>query len=196
MQSETSPTSNGHSIHHPLASQWVVRIAEGARDWGWFAVAATPTGVCGATFGHENALAAGKALEEEAGMSPGTNVDAETIAAAAVRELHAFFAGEGLTTFSVPVTLNGTPFQRAVWAETNSVEFGKLATYQEIARRIGRPLAYRAVGNALGQNPLPIIVPCHRVIASDGTFGGYTRGLPWKERLLALEGSLALVQPR
>ena len=126
---------------------------------------------------------------------PAQTLTRRTIADAAERELHAFFAGEGLA-FRVPVDLNGTPFQQAVWAETNAIEFGKLATYQEVARRIGRPQAYRAVGNALGQNPLPIIVPCHRVIASDGTFGGYTRGLPWKERLLALEGSLALVQPR
>lgn len=195
MKSESLPASNGQSVHNLLASQCVVRTAEAAEDWGWFAVAATPTGVCGATFGHENALAAGKALEEEAGISTGADIDAEAIVDAAVRELHAFFAGEGLA-FRVPVALSGTPFQRAVWAETNTIEFGKLATYQEVARRIGRPQAYRAVGNALGQNPLPIIVPCHRVIASDGTFGGYTRGLPWKERLLALEGSLALVQSR
>ena len=195
MKSESLRSSNGQATRHRLTDQCVVRIAEAPRDWGWFAVAATPTGVCGAAFGHENALAAGKALEEEAGISTGADVDAETIADGAVRELHAFFAGEGLA-FRVPVDLNGTPFQQAVWAETNAIEFGKLATYQEVARRIGKPQAYRAVGNALGQNPLPIIVPCHRVIASDGTFGGYTRGLPWKERLLALEGSLALVQPR
>lgn len=195
MKSESLQSSNGQTTHHRLANQCAVRIAEAAGDWGWFAVAATPTGVFGATFGHDNALEAGKVLEELAGISTGPNGESETIADAAVRELHAFFAGKG-QTFRVPVALEGTPFQRAVWAETNTLEFGKLATYQEVARRIGRPLAYRAVGNALGQNPLPIIVPCHRVIASDGTFGGYTRGLPWKERLLAFEGSLALVQSR
>ena len=116
----------------------------------------------------------------------------ERIVDAAVKELCAFFAGEG-KGFSVPIALNGTAFQRAVWEETNAIEYGTLVSYQDIAKRIGKPLAYRAVGNALGQNPLPVIVPCHRVIASDGSFGGYTRGLPWKERLLAHEGSLALV---
>ena len=172
-----------------------VRLADAGEQWGWFAVAATATGVCGATFGHESMLEAGKALEEKVGTPIGANGDAEHIAATAESELLAFFAGKG-QTFSVPVSPQGTSFQRAVWVETNAIDYGVLATYQEIAKRIGKPLAYRAVGNALGQNPLPIIVPCHRVIASDGSFGGYTRGLPWKERLLAFEGSLALVQTR
>ena len=172
-----------------------VRLADAGEQWGWFAVAATATGVCAATFGHENMLEAGKALEEIVGSPTSANGDAEHIAETAESELLAFFAGKR-KTFNVPVSPQGTSFQRAVWEETNTIDHGMLATYQEIAKRIGRPQAYRAVGNALGQNPLPIIVPCHRVIASDGTFGGYTRGLPWKERLLAFEGSLNLVQAR
>ena len=170
-----------------------VRLADAGEQWGWFAVAATATGICEATIGHENMLEAGKTLEERLGAPVGANDDAEHIAKAAEQELHAFFAGEGIT-FSVPISLAGTAFQRAVWEETSAIAYGKLATYQEIARRIGKPQAYRAVGNALGQNPLPVFVPCHRVIASDGSYGGYTRGLPWKERLLALEGSVNLVQ--
>lgn len=175
-------SNNGHSV----------RIAKAGNDWGWFAVAATSEGVSSATFGHDNELEAGRALEEELDSSLGGNGKSEQIAELAVSELLAFFAGEGVA-FRVPVALTGTAFQRAVWEETNLVEYGTLATYQEIAKRIGKPQAYRAVGNALGQNPLPVIVPCHRVIASDGSFGGYTRGLPWKERLLALEGSLGCV---
>lgn len=178
---------------HSTQSGCAVRLADAGEQWGWFAVAATATGICEATFGHENMLEAGKTLEERLGAPVGANNDAEHIAKAAEQELHAFFAGEGIT-FSVPVSLAGTAFQRAVWEETNAIEYGKLATYQEIARRIGKPQAYRAVGNALGQNPLPVFVPCHRVIASDGSYGGYTRGLPWKERLLALEGSVNMVQ--
>lgn len=170
-----------------------VRVAVAEQEWGWFAVAATAAGVCGATFGHENAIEAGKALEESAGIAVGQDDAADAMVDAALRELDAYFSGE-TETFSVPVSLTGTAFQRAVWVETNAIAFGKLAAYQDVARRIGKPQAYRAVGNALGRNPLPIIVPCHRVIASDGSFGGYTRGLPWKERLLAFEGSLARVQ--
>lgn len=175
---------------------YVLRIADAGPQWGWFGVAATSHGVCGATFGHADAVKAGKELEDKLdslGFAGGPAEDA--IAANAVEELLKFFAGE-CVSFQAPIALQGTAFQRAVWHETNAVGHGSLASYQEIAKRIGKPQAYRAVGNALGKNALPIIVPCHRVIASDGSFGGYTRGLPWKERLLALEGSLAAVQVR
>ncbi len=180
-------------IRHP---ECAVRLAEAGKQWGWLAVAANSQGVCGATFGHASSLEAGKHLEEKLGALEFTDGGkAEQIAASAVDELLAFFACGGVT-FSVPIDLQGTAFQQAVWNETNAVAFGSLTSYQDIARRIGRPQAYRAVGNALGKNALPVIVPCHRVIASDGSFGGYTRGLPWKERLLALEGSLESVHIR
>ena len=193
MESTSVQMRNRQSSRHFANSRCAVRLADAGKNWGWFAVAATATGICGATFGHENMLEAGKELEEKVGAAVGGNVDAEHLVEAAERELLEFFAGEG-KTFSVPVTLAGTAFQRAVWEETNTIEYGMLATYQEIAKRIGKPQAYRAVGNALGKNPLPVFVPCHRVIASDGSFGGYTRGLSWKERLLGLEGSVDLVQ--
>lgn len=195
MKIDSPPSLDRHSSQHRAASGCAVRVAEAAQDWGWFAVAAMPSGVCGATFGHDNALEAGGALEESVGIPDAASVDADTIVEAAVTELHAFFAGESLS-FDVPVALAGTAFQRAVWQETIAIAYGKLSTYREVAKRIGKPQAYRAVGNALGQNPLPIIVPCHRVIASDGSFGGYTRGLPWKKRLLAFERSLELVPAR
>lgn len=191
MTIESPPALQRRFSRHRKASTCAVRVAEAAHDWGWFAVVATPDGVCGATFGHDNAIEAGSALEERVGATGAADDDADAIVEAAVSELHAFFAGKRVS-LDVPVALAGTAFQRAVWQETNAIAYGKLATYQEVARRIGKPLAYRAVGNALGQNSLPIIVPCHRVIASDGSFGGYTRGLAWKERLLALEGSLDL----
>ena len=176
--------------HGSQGRVYAICIADAGQQWGWFAVAATSQGVCGATFGHANALEAGKELEEKlAETIVGDGAGGEQIAARAADELLAFFAGNGVA-FSIPIALNGTAFQRAVWEETNAIEYGSLTSYQDIAKRIGKPQAYRAVGNALGKNALPIIVPCHRVIASDGSFGGYTRGLPWKERLLALEGSL------
>ena len=195
MEGMSARERDGEFARHRTDSGYTVRLANAGPHWRWFAVAATSEGVCGATFGHANELEAGKALEEILDSSPGGNGNSEQIAEHAVSELLAFFAGKGVA-FRVPIALTGTAFQRAVWEETNLVEYGTLATYQEIAKRIGKPLAYRAVGNALGQNLLPIIVPCHRVIASDGSFGGYTQGLPWKERLLALEGSLGLVHAK
>lgn len=175
---------------------YTTRIADAGPHWGWFGVAATSHGVCGATFGYADAMEAGKELEEMLeSLAFADDAGGASIAEKAVAELLAFFGGEG-GTFEVPIALHGTDFQRAVWHETNGIEYGALTSYQDIAKRIGKPQAYRAVGNALGKNVLPIIVPCHRVIASDGSFGGYTRGLPWKERLLALEGSLESVQSR
>ena len=196
-QPPDAQSSHIENSHRLAVAGCAVRLAEAEREWGWFAVAATPRGVCAATFGHDNALEAGKALEEkletghvvDVAADGGASGGAERVAETAIGELLAFFAGRD-AGFRVAVALSGTPFQRAVWEETQTIRYGSLATYRDIAKRIGRPQAYRAVGNALGQNPLPVIVPCHRVIASDGTFGGYTRGLPWKERLLALEGSL------
>ena len=85
-----------------------------------------------------------------------------------------------------------TPFAREVLAATARVGFGHLATYGEIASRIGRPKAARAVGAALGSNPIPIVVPCHRVVGAGGRLTGYAGGLPRKEALLRLEGSLAV----
>jgi methylated-DNA-[protein]-cysteine S-methyltransferase len=93
------------------------------------------------------------------------------------------------TTFDVPVDLGTlTEFQRAVLDAARGLGFGEVATYTDIASRIGRPKASRAVGNALGSNPIAIIVPCHRVVRTDGTLGGYTGGLRYKEALLTIEG--------
>jgi methylated-DNA-[protein]-cysteine S-methyltransferase len=81
-----------------------------------------------------------------------------------------------------------TDFQRRVWAACAQVPYGATATYAELARIVGSPQGARAVGQALGANPLPVLVPCHRILASDGTLGGYGGGLPMKRGLLALEG--------
>ncbi|MDX1392929.1 MAG: methylated-DNA--[protein]-cysteine S-methyltransferase [Gemmatimonadota bacterium] len=98
--------------------------------------------------------------------------------------------------FDVPVDLGGlTEFQRSVLQAARGLGFGEVATYADIARRIGRPNASRAVGNALGSNPVAIVVPCHRVVRSDGTLGGYTGGLEYKEALLGIEGRSDLLGP-
>ena len=88
----------------------------------------------------------------------------------------------------LPLDLHGTPFQIAVWKEMLRIPAGSTRSYGEVARRIGRPKAFRAVAQACGANPVPIVVPCHRVVASGGALGGYTGGLDRKLALLANEG--------
>lgn len=105
----------------------------------------------------------------------------------AARELHEYFSGTR-TTFSVPLGPRGTDFQLAVWRALASVPYGATITYGELARRVGRPAAFRAVGQANGANPLPIVLPCHRVVASGGRLGGYGGGPETKRRLLEMEG--------
>ncbi len=103
------------------------------------------------------------------------------------RELDQYFEGRR-TRFDVPFDLAGlTPFQQKVLRATARVRYGQLTTYATVARRAGNERASRAAGGAIGSNPIPIIVPCHRVIASDGSLGGYGGGLDVKRRLLALE---------
>ncbi len=104
----------------------------------------------------------------------------------ACRELQEYFAGRR-QQFTVPLDLRGTPFQLSVWRAIAEIPYGQTRSYAELARRVKRPHAYRAVGAANGANPVPVIVPCHRVIASDGTLGGYGGGLETKRRLLAFE---------
>ena len=103
-----------------------------------------------------------------------------------LRELRAYFAGEH-ENFTIPLAPRGTPFQKEVWSELLKIPYGETISYGELARRIGNPAASRAVGLANGSNPIPIIIPCHRVIGSNGKLTGYGGGLPIKEKLIALE---------
>ncbi len=100
--------------------------------------------------------------------------------------LDAYFSGREVA-FDVPLAPAGTPFQRDVWTALRGIPFGATASYAEIARRIGRPRAVRAVGAANARNPIAILVPCHRVIGADGSLTGYAGGLERKRALLALE---------
>jgi methylated-DNA-[protein]-cysteine S-methyltransferase len=104
----------------------------------------------------------------------------------AVRQLEAYFAGE-LTEFTLPLAPAGTAFQRSVWTALCDIAYGETISYGELARRIGKPQAVRAVGAANGQNPIAIVVPCHRVIGSNGALTGYGGGLERKGWLLAHE---------
>ncbi len=107
------------------------------------------------------------------------------------RQLVEYAAG-GRRRFELPLDLVGTDFERSVWRELRRIGYGETTTYGEVARRLGSPGASRAVGGANGSNPVPIVVPCHRVLAAGGALGGFSAGLAWKRRLLALEGTLLL----
>jgi methylated-DNA-[protein]-cysteine S-methyltransferase len=103
-----------------------------------------------------------------------------------MRQLRAYFAGK-LERFDLPLAPQGTPFQLDVWRRLCEIPYGETISYGELARKIGNPNASRAVGLANGSNPIPIVIPCHRVIGSNGKLTGYGGGLPIKEKLLALE---------
>src|SRR6266852_9084033 len=103
-----------------------------------------------------------------------------------IRQLRAYFAGD-LETFDLQLAPEGTPFQQTVWKELCNIPYGETISYGQLATRIGNPNASRAVGLANGSNPIPIVIPCHRVIGSNGKLTGYGGGLPLKEKLLALE---------
>jgi len=104
----------------------------------------------------------------------------------ALNQLEAYFAGE-LFEFDLKLSLQGTPFQRSVWTALQTIPYGKTVSYGHLAKQLNTPGGMRAVGAANGQNPIPIIIPCHRVIASDGSLGGYTGGLEIKHQLLEME---------
>lgn len=108
--------------------------------------------------------------------------------APAARQLDEYFRGKR-REFTIPLAPHGTDFQLAVWNELCRIPFGATISYSEVARRIGRPSAIRAVGAANGANPIPIVIPCHRVIGSNGSMTGYGGGLPRKQKLLAIEGA-------
>jgi methylated-DNA-[protein]-cysteine S-methyltransferase len=104
----------------------------------------------------------------------------------AIQQLREYFAGQR-KAFSLTLEPRGTEFQRAVWSELRRIPYGETISYKELAARIGKPNAVRAVGAANGANPIPIIIPCHRVIGNNGSLTGFGGGLPLKKRLLELE---------
>lgn len=116
-------------------------------------------------------------------------VQAERPLASARRQLQEYFAGRR-EHFTLPLHPLGTPFQLEVWRELAKIPYGVTISYGELARRIGKPSAMRAVGAANGRNPIPIVVPCHRVIGADGSLTGFGGGLPIKHFLLTLEHAL------
>jgi methylated-DNA-[protein]-cysteine S-methyltransferase len=124
----------------------------------------------------------GGAAPPEAGWTPSVRGPVKE----AVRQLEEYFAGRR-TEFDLPLVPQGTGFQMTVWRHLRDIPYGETISYGELARRVGNPKASRAVGSANGSNPLPIVIPCHRVIGSSGKMTGFGGGIPVKEALLALE---------
>jgi len=125
---------------------------------------------------------------DRAGWVPGARGDIADTLSTTRAQLLEYFAGER-RTFDLPLVPEGTPFQRAVWHALATIPWGATWSYGDLARAIDNPAAVRAVGAANGRNPLPIVLPCHRVIGSDGSLTGFGGGLPIKEALLRLEGA-------
>ena len=130
-------------------------------------------------------------FEGRHGHCAGDQEVCDPVLSSCARQLKEYFAGER-DTFDLPLAAGGTEFQRAVWAALADIPYGELRSYRDIATAIDKPAAVRAVGAANGRNPLPIVVPCHRVIGSDGSLTGFAGGLEAKTCLLQLEGALPL----
>ena len=150
-------------------------------------LAATTAGLCGAWF---------EGQAHFVGVLPAWREDrASPLLNEAARQLDAWFAG-ARRDFDLPLAPQGTAFQQAVWAQIAAIGFGRFTRYGDIARALGKPAAARAVGAATGRNPLSIIVPCHRVLGSDGTLTGYAGGLARKRALLDLERERSIERVR
>ncbi|CAG0970018.1 Methylated-DNA--protein-cysteine methyltransferase [Burkholderiales bacterium] len=155
-----------------------VRWCRRTTPLGTVRVVARGNGIAGIYFDGQKHDAASDASWREAPDDP--------LLAAAARQLDEYFAGRR-RRFDVAIAPRGTPFQRAVWRAIAAVPAGETATYGELARRIGKPTSARAVGAAVGRNPLSIVVPCHRIVGAGGALTGYAGGLARKRALLAHE---------
>jgi methylated-DNA-[protein]-cysteine S-methyltransferase len=159
------------------------------KEWMVF-LAGTPVGSLKLSF-TDRGLAALEFAGEGAVLAPAQDAlppHLKPIIEAAKRELIAYFQGSRTDFSSLALDPHGTPFQLRVWQELQRIPFGHTISYGELARRVGNPKAARAVGQANGCNPIPIIVPCHRVINAGGGLGGYSSGLDRKRWLLQHEG--------
>ena len=135
----------------------------------------------------EKGLVAIDVRSNTAQVETSQNASAQVILKKAKQQLEQYFAGKR-ASFDVVLDLVGTEFQVRAWRALCRIPFGETISYGQQAANIKKPKAFRAVGSANGKNPIPIIVPCHRVVASDGSLGGYSLGLKIKKQLLALEG--------
>jgi methylated-DNA-[protein]-cysteine S-methyltransferase len=152
----------------------------------------TPEGLLTVALPNESRAAAEARLRRGAAGGAIQFVDDAATLAEALEQLRAWFDG-ARRDFDLPLAPRGTPFQLAAWEAVAAIPWGVTCSYADIARRIGKPAAVRAVGAANGANPLPLIIPCHRVIGANGSLTGYGGGLPLKQQLLAWERGQALL---
>jgi len=152
---------------------------------GTIRVAAASRGVCKIALGKETAQDFFGWLERHVSRAPG-RAERSGLVALTLDQIVEYLYGER-REFDLPLDLRGTEFQRRVWSVVAGIPYGQTRTYAQIAQAIGKPLAVRAVGAANGANPLPLVVPCHRVLGADGSLTGYGGGLDVKRKLLEME---------
>lgn len=158
--------------------------AECSSTQGNLYLAATPQGLAGVWFTDQ------RHLPDVSSWQRREDVSQVPMLQETQQQLETYFAGK-LQQFDLPLDLSaGTPFQQAVWQALLKIPFGQTTSYSALSSSIGKPLAVRAVGTAIGRNPIGIIVPCHRVVGANGSLTGYAGGLHRKEAFLTLEGAL------
>jgi O-6-methylguanine DNA methyltransferase len=165
-----------------------VRIADLESPIGWMRLASTDKGLCRVEL--PGSCGRGFAGWLRAHVPGAQVVEDERANRSARQQILEYLAG-GRLRFELALDLRATPFQLAVYDELLAIPYGETRSYADVARAIGKPRAVRATGAANGANPIPLVVPCHRVIASDGGLGGFGGGLPLKRKLLAMECSRA-----
>jgi O-6-methylguanine DNA methyltransferase len=178
-------------------------------DWGWMGLAGSDQGLCAIVLpkpgrGTAEAALAGMLTESRPNTGAASHARdlthsgqaARAVVDQAQRQLLEYFAGSRRTLDVALDLRRGSTFQRRVWRAILGIPYGHVRSYKWVASRVGGATYARAVGHALGANPLPILVPCHRVVAHDATLGGFTGGLQTKRRLLGLEGTLSLLVRR
>lgn len=131
----------------------------------------------------------GKLCNLRFGMQEIGETEETSLIKEAIRQLDQYLEGKR-KSFDLPLEMDGTEFQKKVWQALREIPYGETISYKELAQRVGSPKGYRAVGGANNKNPIPIIVPCHRVIGANGTLVGFALGLATKEKLLELEKSM------
>lgn len=157
--------------------------------WGWMGVAESEKGIAAIVLPQTSKATVAAGLRAHASAS--FEEASSSRLRAARKQLIEYLAGTR-TSFDLPLDLSqGTVFQRRVWKQLQAVPYGRLWSYRGLASCVGGRQYARAVGGAVGANPLPIVVPCHRIVAQDASIGGFSCGLPAKRKLLALEGSLS-----
>jgi methylated-DNA-[protein]-cysteine S-methyltransferase len=172
-----------------MSNETIVRYAEMESPIGPLVLAATEAGLCNVEFGRfpEREPALRRWSRRWLGTDVWSADPGLPVLAEARRQLEEYFRGVR-KSFDIKLEIRGTDFQTKVWQALREIPYGERASYKDIAVRIGSPKAVRAVGGANNRNPLPIVIPCHRVVGADGALVGYGGGLPIKTFLLQLEG--------